>query len=77
MRAIEPEYITIDEAAIVASLHPQSIRKLLKTGALTPYRPCRGAVRVKLAELRKHVEASSKVVLRKGRGRYQRQPKAS
>ncbi|MHB1038397.1 MAG: helix-turn-helix domain-containing protein [Pirellulales bacterium] len=62
-----PRFVGVEEAARYASLSPESIRRLLSSGALTPLRPVRGRVLVDRAELEQFVLTSTGSI-RRGRG---------
>ncbi|MHB1036811.1 MAG: hypothetical protein ACYC35_16270 [Pirellulales bacterium] len=62
-----PRFVGVEEAARYASLSPESIRRLLSSGALTALRPVRGRVLVDRIEL-ENLVLNSTNSLRRGRG---------
>jgi excisionase family DNA binding protein len=48
---VTPRFLTVDGAAVYASLSTASIRRLISAGKLGAYRPCKGRVLVDKVEL--------------------------
>lgn len=60
-------FLSLKNAAFYCDLSEKTLRRLIKQGRLTAYRPARGKVLIKKEELDALIEGSTKS-LRKGRG---------
>jgi hypothetical protein len=69
---VDARFLDVQSAARFTSLSPESIRRLLSAGKLTPLRPVRGRVLIDRLQLESYV-AGSVQTLRRGRGRRQRE----
>jgi excisionase family DNA binding protein len=56
---IEAAWLSIKDAAVLTSLSPKTIRRLLSAGKLTAYRPTAGCVRIARAELESLMRSSA------------------
>jgi excisionase family DNA binding protein len=57
---MQPQYVTIAEAAKFLSISVRSIRKLLSSRQLTAYRPLGGSVRIDVDELRQFAAGTAR-----------------
>ena len=64
----ERRWLTVTSAAEYSDLSPESIRRLISAGKLTPRRPVKGRILIDRLELDSMI-AGSTATLRKGRGK--------
>lgn len=64
----EQRWLTVEQAASYSGVSAKSIRRLLSSGQLTPYRPCRGRILIDRRQL-DAVISSATSTPRRGRGR--------
>jgi len=53
---MDPKYITVGEAAVIAKVDPKTIRRWYREGLITKYKARTGAVSVDEHEIRARVE---------------------
>ena len=68
VRGAAKQFLTIDNAARLVDLSPETIRRLVASQKLTAHRPVRGRILIDVTELESLIRGSVRTP-RKGRGR--------
>jgi excisionase family DNA binding protein len=64
---VQPQYVSISDAAKFCSVSERSIHRLIASGDLTAYRPMKGTLRIDLDELKQHIAGTANKRIIRGR----------